>query len=362
MKLQRIFSTFTIVALLGFGLAAQSCKSSKPLTVSPSDSRICYSGRINFNNPEKPLFVFPATQIAVNFEGKGISMKAKPGSGHFMVSLDDKEAYKIVFTENDSIIRLAENLSKGKHSLKVMLAIEGYEKRPEFHGFVIDGGKLLDKPAAPKKKVEFIGNSITCGYGSEANSQKIHYSYDNSNHYYTYAAILARELDFEEMCVARSGIGVYRNYNGKFPGENMTKWYDYTCIYDSTQVWDFNRFRPDVICVNLGTNDLSTKGYDINTYKDSYRAFIKHLAAVQPQAKIAMLSSQMLTSKARQTQIETLKALYDELKGEGLNVYFLELDTQDPKLGYGADWHPSKAQHRQTAEQLKPFLKQLLED
>ena len=107
---------------------------------------------------------------------------------------------------------------------------------------------------------------------------------------------------------------------------------------------------------------MSTKGYDIDTYKDSYRAFIKHLAEVQPQAKIAMLSSQMLTSKARKTQIETLKALYDELNGEGLNVYFFELDTQDPKLGYGADWHPSKAQHRQTAEQLKPFLKQLLED
>ncbi len=348
--------------LLAIGAVMLISQAYADTLVKPSNRHIRYTGRINFSNPESPLFVFPGTQIAVNISGTGLSMKAKPGSGQFMVTIDDGEEFKINFTDTDSTIVLASGLEPGKHTVKVMLAIEGYEKRPEFRGFVLDGStKLLSAPQRQKHRLEFIGNSITCGYGSEAKNQWVHYSYDNSNHYYTYAAILGRELDAQEVCVARSGIGVYRNYGGKQVGQTMTRWYDYTCIYDSTQLWDFSKYRPDVICVNLGTNDLSTKGYDINTYRLAYKQFIEHLAQVQPKAKIVILSSQMLTRSTRALQIKTLKGVYEELKANGLNVYFVELQEQDPALGYGADWHPSKRQHRQTADQLKPILKKLLD-
>lgn len=330
-------------------------------TIDADDARILYSGRINFSNPKSPLFVYPATQIAVDFCGTGIAMKAKPGCGYFMVTIDNQEAYKVSFMGEDSVVTLATGLPEGNHSLKVMLATEGFELRPEFRGFVLEGDThLLAKPLAPARRIEFIGNSITCGYGSEAESQHIHYSLDNSNHYYSYAAMLARDLYAEEMCVARSGIGLYRNYKGKFPGETMENWYDYTCIYDSTEVWQPERFRPDVICVNLGTNDLSTAGYDIDVYADSYRKFIRHLNAQQPQAQIVILTSQMLFGTARQVQIDTLSAIYQELRAEGLPVHFQILRTQDPAKGYGADWHPSIAQNRQTADELLPLLRQLL--
>lgn len=347
---------FSLVLLLctALGIGAQT-------TIDADDARILYSGRINFSNPKSPLFVYPATQIAVDFCGTGIAMKAKPGCGYFMVTVDNQEAYKVSFMGEDSVVTLASGLPAGNHSLKVMLATEGFELRPEFRGFVLEGDtRLLAKPLAPARRIEFIGNSITCGYGSEAENQHVHYSLDNSNHYYSYAAMLARDLFAEEMCVARSGIGLYRNYKGKFPGETMENWYDYTCIYDSTQVWAPERFRPDVICVNLGTNDLSTTGYDIDTYADSYRKFIRHLNAQQPQAQIVILTSQMLFGTARQVQIDTLSAIYQELRAEGLPVHFQVLRTQDPAKGYGADWHPSKAQNRQTADELLPLLQSLL--
>ncbi len=348
--------------LLAIGIMVLATQASASSFVKPSDKRIQYTGRINFTNPESPLFVFPGTQIAVDINGTGLAMQCKPGSGQFMVTIDNGKEFKINFTETDSVITLASGLKAGNHSVKVMLAIEGYEKRPEFRGFLLEGTtKMLKAPRLPKHKIEFIGNSLTCGYGSEAKSQWVRYSYDNSNHYYTYAAILARELDAQEMCVARSGIGVYRNYAGKQAGQTMTRWYDYTCIYDSTQMWDFSKFRPDVICVNLGTNDLSAKGYDIKLYRLAYKRFIEHLAAVQPKAKIVILTSQMLSGKTKELQIKTLKGIYEELKGRGMKVYYVELQEQDPSLGYGGDWHPSKAQHRQTAKQLKPILKKLLE-
>ncbi|MDN5553540.1 hypothetical protein [Prevotella sp.] len=62
--------------------------------------------------------------------------------------------------------------------------------------------------------MEFIGNSITCGYGIMARSKFMNFSNSTENHYYTYAGIAARRLNAESMVVARSGIGAYRNYNG----------------------------------------------------------------------------------------------------------------------------------------------------
>ena len=86
--------------------------------------------------------------------------------------------------------------------------------KPEFWGFVTDG-QLVEPPALPSKKIEFIGNSITCGYGNEAMLPTNHYSYETQNHYLSYPQIAARQLDAVAYIVARNGIGVYRSYNGR---------------------------------------------------------------------------------------------------------------------------------------------------
>lgn len=50
-----------------------------------------------------------------------------------------------------------------------MYVIEGLFRKPEFRGFVLDKGcQLIEAPALPERKIEFIGNSITCGYGVES--------------------------------------------------------------------------------------------------------------------------------------------------------------------------------------------------
>ena len=339
-------------------LLSAICTTAATTEVKPTDSRIQYTGRINFSNPESPLFVYPATQIAVRISGTGLAMKAKPGSGQFMVTVDNGEARKINFTDTDSVITLVKGLPAGQHTVKVMLAIEGYEKRPEFRGLLLDSGtRLLKAPQRPKHRIEFIGNSITCGYGSEAKSQWVHYSYDNSNHYYSYAAILARELNAEEMCVARSGIGVYRNYGGHEEGQTMTRWYDYTCLYDSTQLWDFATYRPNVICVNLGTNDLKTQPHDVNLFREAYMQFARHLHSVQPQAKLVLLTGTMLKGDALNECTSVLDSVARVLRAEGVSVYRFDMTPIDGSLGWGASWHPSMRQHQLMAQELTAFLR-----
>ncbi|MDO4511209.1 MAG: SGNH/GDSL hydrolase family protein [Bacteroidales bacterium] len=350
---------FALMACVGFVAAAA-------VHVSPANENIQYSGRVNFSNPERPYFVYPGVQIAVNFEGTGLAMEAKPGSGYFVVAVDNLPVRKIYFSPSDSVITLASGLpTEEAHTARVYLCYEGYAKKPEFRGFLLEGDtRLVAPPKRPKHRIEFIGNSITCGYGNESLNKRCPFADSTENHYLTYASLLCRMLDAEEHCTARSGIGVYRNYNGKREGDadTMSDWYDYTCLYDSTQRWDHSRFRPEVICVNLGTNDLSTKNHDIALYKKAYRKFILHLHEVQPQAKIVMLTGSMLFGAFLKEQIKALDELQDEFSAQGIATYRFDMSTQDGTFGYGGSWHPSARQHEIMAGQLLPLLSRLLNE
>ena len=157
--------------------------------VKPTDCHIQYAGRISFSNPERPAFNFPGVQISAAFEGTSLRMIAKPKSGYFVAQIDKAEPFKVAFCgERDSVVTLATALADGVHTVKLMYAIEGYEFYPEFWGFGLDKGKqLVDAPALPSRKIEFIGNSITCGYGNEGLKKEEHFDYATENHYYSYA-------------------------------------------------------------------------------------------------------------------------------------------------------------------------------
>lgn len=286
-----MMNRFSSLLLPVIALLAVSCSGSGQLDVDPNDPGILYMGRILRTDSTAPTFTYPGTTAMLNFEGLSIAMAASPGSGQFMVEIDSLAPFKINFTPSDSLITLADSLGEGAHSLRVTYAIEGYEKHPEFRGFVISGpgSKLLPAPERPKLRIEFIGNSITCGYGTDADSGDTHFSYDTENHTLSYAYLTARALDADFNIVARSGIGMYRSYNGpregtpdnRIPGE-----YDHTLIYDPAHYWDHRSFRPDIICINLGTNDTSVDNYDITLFEEAYKKFLAHLHLLQPQAKI----------------------------------------------------------------------------
>ena len=181
---------FLLHAVIAFALCSQSlaalAQSADRTFVPANDSQIVYMGRVSHRNPSSPCFTYPGVSIIANFEGTSLTMKAKPNSGYFMVEIDNQSPYKIGFGENDSIQILAEALPKGVHTARIMYVIEGYQLRPEFRGFYLDKGcKLAQAPGLPARKIEFIGNSITCGYGVEATDASMPFSNETENHYYT---------------------------------------------------------------------------------------------------------------------------------------------------------------------------------
>lgn len=352
------------VTMLAVSIIACLCACSHPKTieVAPNDPAILYTGRILWNDSTAPTFTYPGTSAAFNFQGTRLDMKASAGSGQFMVMIDENEPFKINFTDSVEQITIADSLAAGTHSAKVVYAIEGYEKHPTFLGFEITGEnpQLLAAPERPELKIEFIGNSITCGYGTEADSAQVHFSYDTENHTLTYAYITGENLNADVNVVARSGIGIYRYYGGAREGTdmNMPDEYDNTLLYVPDYKWHHSSFHPDIICINLGTNDTSLDNYDISLYEKRYAEFLGHLRELHPDAKIVLLTGSMMSGKA----LDDVKGALDRLAASDDKVLRFDMSPQTGDLGYGADWHPSKAQHEKMACELTAFLQTIIEE
>ena len=369
-----IFALFLTLATLG--ASAIVTVPLKGTVVKPTDQHIQYTGRISFTHPDRPAWNFPGVQIIAAFEGTSLRMIAKPRSGYFMAQIDQAEPFKVAFRgERDSVVTLATALPDGRHLVRLMYVIEGYEFFPEFWGFVLDEGRqLVDAPALPSRKIEFIGNSITCGYGNEGLKKEEGFDYATENHYYSYASIVARNLQAQHWVVARSGIGAYRNYAGPKTGNpesHMPVQYEYTGYAWKPELrqeatflqekWDFSRYQPDVVCINLGTNDLSTPNYDLSLLKQGYQKLLKMVRQHNPKAKIVFLTGSMLYNQ----ELQIAKQLLDEVTTEAhkagdKEVYRFDMAPINGNKYYGNDWHPNIYQDEKMANELTPYLRKLM--
>ena len=357
----------TLTLLAALTASASTTLPMKGTVVLPTDSHIQYVGRICFDNPLRPRFTFPGVQINARFTGTSVRLWAKPRSGYFMAQIDRAEPFKVALTgERDSVVTLATALPQGAHELRLMYIIEGYELKPDFRGLVLDlDAELLPPPALPTRTIEFVGNSITCGYGNESIVANDPFEYETENHYLTYAQQTCRALDAVAYVVARSGIGVYRSYDGPktgTPDNVMTTEYEYTNLYDRSERWDFSRYLPQVVCINLGTNDLSTNNYDVRLLKAAYKKFLAQVRSHNPQAKIVYLCGSMLNGKELEIAKKTLNEVVDEARKQGdAEVYRFDFTPQTGDILYGASWHPSVWQHQKMAAELTAYLRALMQ-
>lgn len=334
--------------------------------IKPINKKIQYVGRISFKNPNAPSFTYPGIQINARFEGTSLKMVAKPMSGYFMAQIDGCEPFKVGFNSpNDSIVTLAVALPDEAHEVRLTYIIEGVQRHPEFWGFILDKGRtLLNPPYLPKRKIEFVGDSMTCGLGVEGKDEKDPYMAETENYYYSYASRTAQALDAQALVVACSGIGVYRNQAGPKNGseDNMSSVYSQTLLGDNTETWNFMRYIPDVVCVNLGMNDVGSGEYDRNYLVNAYRNFYKQLRSNYPRTKIVFLSGSVLVG----TRLEHVQYAMDEVVREARiagdkGVFRFDMSWQTGDLGMGACGHPSRWQHEKMAGELTAYLRGLME-
>lgn len=129
---------------------------------------------------------------------------------------------------------------------------------------------------AKSRRIEFIGDSITCGYGIDDENRNHHFSTATEDNTKTYAYKTAAALKADYSMVSISGWGVISGYtsnpNQKSSGQLIPKYYDKLGFCYNTfdgkiaqEIdWDFNKFKSDIVVINLGTNDNSYCGSSSN--------------------------------------------------------------------------------------------------
>ena len=360
--------TFALLSLVFSILFLPSTKVAYQLVL-PENAKIQYSGRFDFSNPQQPKFAWSGSQITFAFEGTFCNLlikhtaleKDKNGNytnNYFNVFIDGKLA-KVLQVENDKEeYELAKNLTLGKHIVQLFKRTEGRFSISIFLGFQIDEkGKVLDAPEKPKRKLEFIGDSITCGYGNEGENQHCQFSPETENAYLSYASLTAHNLGAEAHLVCFSGKGVIQNYN-RDSKKTMTELYDLTYPQDSLALWNTKTWSPDAVLINLGTNDFAHEIPDSTRFVLTYNYLIDKVLTNHKQTSVFCLVGSILNGEKLIRIKNYLQQVvnYQQKKGNQ-KVYFFEMSTQG-KLGYGCNWHPNVAQNQQNAQELTKFLKE----
>lgn len=330
-------------------------------TIDADNPAIIYSGRFDFTNPKALEFGYSSCRIRTKFEGTSIKMKisSTENVNYVLAIIDSVELPKLTVQTSTTELTIASGLKDTIHTIEIIKITACAQGSCVFKGFTLDAGKNVLAGITPEtRKIHFIGNSITCGYGIEVLSNALHYDPATENSYEAYATQTARALHADYNLVSRSGIGMYRNYGDPTTGsaDNMYSIYNRTFHNKTAPLWDFNKYQPDVVCVNLGTNDFSQNKGDETLFSTQYSKFIDTLRLKYPQAKIVLLMGPMLNTSAFKNVLTSLVSKH-KTAGDN-NISMFELTAQGA-LGYGADWHPSRAQARKNSGELIDYLKLL---
>jgi lysophospholipase L1-like esterase len=346
--------------------------------VKASDPGIRYVGRLDFTQPDAPIMAFPAVAIETGFEGDAIDLELKEsGAGsatttpYYDVVIDSGPPLKLMACRQQKVYPLARNLAAGTHTVRISKRTEAQVGQATFLGFRVRAGTQLSLPDAPARLLEAVGDSITCGYGDELSTtdpDSYKFTSTNENALLAYTAVSARALGADYVAVAASGRGMVRNYAG---GGGLTgpEFYDLTGSDASAVAWTPTRYSPDVIVVNLGTNDFSVglSADELATmrasYRQTYAEFLAHLRTLHPDATLIaaigpMMSDSYPTAYQALTSVRSdVQGVVDALATAGdSNVFFLEFSGQSSP--YGEDWHPTVATHQKMADVLTPFVKE----
>ena len=275
----------------------------------------------------------------------------KPG---LRVYIDGIQVSEFVLEKEEDWYCICELKDDCEHDVKIVKITEA---AMSFAGIqtirVLDGELIPIDNKDDRVKVEFIGDSITCGYGVHGEPES-EYTIREEDGECSYAAYMAKKMNWNARWISASGYGMYVEYTGN-PDNNVPKLYPYVNWFVNKDILiQKDEFEPKYIFINLGTNDSGhLENQDIlNGFHKAYKDFIKLLRTYHPDAIIICMLGTLC-----QGIFPYVEQIVEEVKQEGIeNVYSVELPYHDVEKDGKASNHPSKVTHQKDAERVLEFM------
>lgn len=280
--------------------------------IAASHPALQYMGRIDWSDPENPVWVYACTCVRVRFTGSFI--RAEVTNHHLCwdnflgVIIDGVQTKLVLAHSGRQTLTLGENLSEGPHELLLFKRQDACHYLT-FHGLYVREDAAVSAPEPlPQRRIEVYGDSVSAGEVSEAvdycGVADPPHNGEFSNAYYSYSWFTARMLDAQLHDIAQGGISLLDD-TGYFHApdykgiEHLYGKIQYNDQIAPNKDWDFGRYTPHAVIVAIGQNDAHPDNYmetdpegeKARRWKTHYLAFIRNLRAVYPRAHIILCTT-----------------------------------------------------------------------
>jgi lysophospholipase L1-like esterase len=328
-----------------------------------SDNAFLYSGRVDSSVRGEVTFDWPGVYIQTEFEGTSCKAVLQGKCCYDILIDTTKHSVLVVGTQRDTFT-IADSLPSGTHTLQIAKRSETNTNVCTFYGLIVDENcKLLRPPIDQSRRIEFIGDSYTAGFGNEHPSiecapdvyDEILFRTTNTNR--AFGPVLAKSFRAQYQINAYSGKGLVRNYNGIDKGKEFLVYYDKVLnskvnTDNLAPLWNFSLWHPQVVVIGLGLNDfLADPPYaDPLKYDSAYASLLNLLREKHPGVSMICCATSVWPT---QVLISRVQAIVEKEKSAGRNdVHYFEFFTNNTALLC----HPSVEDSKKIAKKLQPLI------
>lgn len=289
-------------------------------------------------------YQWPGVYFEAAFTGDAVDLKVNDDQNNLYVVVDG--VHKLTLTRPGKTTVSLKDLGPGRHVVRLEKSSETQATTGSFEGFFVPSSSNALPAPSYARRIEFIGDSYTVGYGNISRGQVCTSDdvRDTTDTSLAWGPTVAKHFGAAYRINAYSGRGMVRNYNGLAVGDTLPYLYKFS-LFDHSVAASDDGWTPDVVVVGLGTNDFSTQlnaGEKWKTrdelhadYVRTYADFIKSLRAKYPGAHIILMAPDNNNGETA----ENMKAAAALAQSEGIG----DLETV---VFNGLDWmachyHPS---------------------
>ena len=320
-----------------------------------NEADIKINGRHRFTESGALEINWSASGFEMNFKAERVNVLFVPDY------VEDQVCYIGVYLDGGMIQKfpivsgaetlMVENISSGEHHLKLVKLSEGNRiLKIESIELVGDDAELLSKPEY-STRFEFLGDSITCGFGDIAEQDMPVFLTRDEDVTKTYAYLTAEHFNAELRIEAYSGQGIVRNCNGRvdYP---IPHFFSHE-LRRVDEAHDFDSWTPDVVVINAGTNDCGGRVTD-DEFHDGAKAFLCHIREVYPKAQIVWIYG-MMGLRYEKVIASVVEELCDS------NIHFLPVESISREMNeVGAVGHPNEKGQKRAAQALISKISELI--
>lgn len=335
---------------------------------------VSWMGRTYYNElTQTQHFYFTASGFEVKFYGTELSAELVTGANpagkepHLVVFLDGETDPRlgtlIVMDKPRGIYTLVSGLPEGEHTVRVLKRSESIDSTTGLIKLDTDG-YFMRTPELRSRRIEVIAASSSAGFGNLAANTNEAKTTQNSDGLRAYAFLASRMLNAEINIFSASGWPLLR---GPWTGtNNIPTAYDFVNVY-STNAWSHQNYRPDVVVINLGTNDWSyisslsgsARTEAITNFENAFVEFIKKINQIHPDATIVIAYGLMNETNIYTPTLNAVTKARLELPS--VNIFDIKLASVNAADGIGSSNHPSLKTHIKAAQELADAISEWMD-